>query len=291
MDIKQLGLIVFNIMTPAIPEQVFYIFFSLFLMNKTEYLRITPVNVRKMLVTGAVVAAVAVPLRVYLPSLADSGLMIPVGLIITWTTFLFTYRVTVISEILKAFACITISFIINLLFQMAYIPLLMYGTDTNLEAVTQLGITSFIWSMPEVVMIFSVMSIITVKRNFGVNVNFMRILTRNRVVMSITISLLVFNVVFLAVMSKLIGFDKILFQLSFFNQLLVIAMVVIFPIINISMLVITVYSNYYRETMRVMLSKERISTLVKILGVYAEEKDYEKLDNIVNDLQKQVYYI
>lgn len=291
MDFVQLGLIIFNIITPSIPEQVFYIFFALFLMNKTEYIRLNPGNIRKILVTAAAVAAIAVPLRVYFPVLTDLGLLFPTGLIITWIFVLIAYRISEVKEILKVFVCITLSFIINLIFQLAYIPLLMYGTNINLSIVSQLGITSFLWSLPEVVMIFSVISIITVTKNIGNRVTILKILTRNKVVMGITISLLIFNVVFLAIMSKLIGFDKILLELKFTIQLVIIVMVVIFPIINISLLIIAVYSNYYRETLRVMLSKERLSTLVNILGVYAEERNYNKIDNIVNDLQRQVYYI
>ncbi|OGO79819.1 MAG: hypothetical protein A2Y21_03405 [Clostridiales bacterium GWC2_40_7] len=291
MDFSQIGLIIFNIITPSIPEQIFFIYFTLFLMGKTEQTGLNSKNLRRMLICAAVVSSFAVPLRVYYPALAEQGMLLPIGIIATWISVILAYRISGILNLLKAFVCIILSFVAVTIFQFSYVPLLMYGTKTSLEVVSQLGITSFIWSLPEVVMILTVLSFIAFKKNIYKNINLLMILTRNKVVMTVTIILLVFNIAFLATMCKLIGFDKIIYDLPFISQLLIIAIVIMFPILNVYLLIIVLYSNYYKETIRVMLSKDRLNTLVSILGVYAEERNFEKIDNIVNDIHKQVHYI
>ena len=66
------------------------------------------------------------------------------------------------------------------------------------------------------------------------------------------------------------------------------ALVIIFPVMNISLLIVVIYSVYYRYSIRLLLSKERISTLVSVLAVYTEEKNYGKIDSLVTDLHNQV---
>ncbi len=291
MDFSRIGFIIFNIITPSIPEQIFYIYFTLYLLGKSEETRLKPANILKICIVSAAIATLSVLLRTYFPVLAGSGFLMIIGLIVTWGSLVFAYKISVIKEILRAFVCMILSFIVVTIFQTIYVPLLLYGTNTGIQALSQPGVTPFLWSLPELAMIFSVIAILAVRKNTNTRVRFLMILSRNKVVLAISIALLLFNVIFLAVMIKLICFDKILLDINFINQLLIIVTVVIFPILNVSLLMIALYSNYYRETMRLLLSRDRINTLVNILGVYAEEKNYDKIDSIVNDLYKQVHYI
>lgn len=291
MDLSRIGLIIFNIITPSIPEQIFYIYFSLYLLGRTKDIKVRRGNIIKICIVSAIIAVFSVLLRTFFPILAKSGFLLIIGLLVTWGSFILAYKIAGIKEMLKAFVCMIISFIVIPIFQTIYIPLLLYGTNTSIEEMYKPGITPFIWSLPELTMIFCVISILAVRKNINDRAKFLMILSRNKVVLTISIALLLFNIIFLAVMIKLICFDKILLTVGFINQLLIIVIVVTFPILNVSLLMVVLYSNYYRETIRVLLSKDRINTLVSILGVYAEEKNYEKIDSIVNDLHKQVHYI
>ena len=187
--------------------------------------------------------------------------------------------------------CTAFGLICVAIFQISYTPLLLFGTKTNLEVIGQPGITTTIWTLPETLMIFAVLSFISMKKGILKNIKLIEVLTRNKVVMTATIILLVFNITFLVIMYKLIGVDKIIFNLSFFSQVLIIAMVITFPLLNIYLLILVLYSNYYKERIRILLSKDRLNTLVSILGIYAEEKNFNKIDNIVDDLLKQVHHI
>ncbi len=291
MDFSQIGLIIFNIITPSIPEQIFYIYFTLYLFGKAEEIKLRSDNIVKISALSAVIATISVLLRTFFPDLAQSGMLLIIGLVITCGSFIVAYRISGIKEIFRSFVCMIISFIIGSIFQTIYIPLLLYGTNTGIEELYKPGIMPFIWSLPELAMIFSVISILTVRKSINLRARFLIIVSRNKVVLAISIALLLFNILFLAVMIRLICFDKILLSLSFLNQLLFIVIVVIFPVLNVSLLMVALYSNYYRETIRVLLSKDRINTLVNILEIYAEEKKYDKIEGIVNDLHKQVHYI
>ena len=291
MTLSQLGWIIFTIIVPSIPEQIFYMFFTLFLLGKADVIKINANNIKRILVPSVIVSIISVMLRTYAPFLAESGLALFIGIIITWISIFLTYRITNIREVLKTLACTILSFIFGLLFQFSYIPLLLYGTNTGVEEISKPGIMPFIWTLPEMAMIFSFISFINVRSSIHNKVNFITVLSRNRIVMTVTIILLLFNIAFLAVMVKLVCFDKILLNLAFINQLFIIVIIAVFPIINVSLILILIYSNYYRETIRVLLSKDRLNTLVNILGVYAEEKKYEKIDNIISELNKQVHYM
>ena len=134
MDFSRIGFIIFNIITPSIPEQIFYIYFTLYLLGKSEETRLKPANILKICIVSAAIATLSVLLRTYFPVLAGSGFLMIIGVIVTWGSVVFAYIISVIKDILRAFVCMILSFIVVTIYQTIYVPLLLYGTNTGLQA-------------------------------------------------------------------------------------------------------------------------------------------------------------
>jgi hypothetical protein len=286
MDWANIGFTILNSIIISIPEETFVIYLSLLILGKPEFIKIKPGNLPRFV--ACLIPAAFAPniMRWLLPQVTDYLMII--GILFIFTLIVFIYRIKDKKDILRIFIGTALSLIAVMLAQIAYTPLVMFGTGISMNEVNNTPILLFIWTLPERAIEFSLLILLTIKKNMTVKINILSILSRNKLVAFITVFLLTFNAAFLAIMGKLIFFDNILAKTSLFNIVLITALVIMFPIMNISLLAAVIYSVYYRYSIRLLLSKERISTLVSVLAVYTEERNYGKIDNLVTDLHNQV---
>ena len=82
MDFSRIGLIILNFIIPAMPEQIFPIYLTLFLLGKSEQISFRKKNIFRLLICAAITSAIAIVLRLNIPFLAESGIIFPMGIII-----------------------------------------------------------------------------------------------------------------------------------------------------------------------------------------------------------------
>ena len=286
MDWANIGFTILNSIIISIPEETFIIYLSLLILGKSELIKLKSGNLLRFLACVIPAALISNLLRDFLPLIKDY--LMPVGIVVIFLLIVFIYRLNEAKDILRALVSTVLSFIIMMIFQLAYVPLITFGTGISLDDLNRSLVLLFFWTLPERAMELSFLILLTVRKNMAARINIFSILSKNKMVASITLFLLTFNVAFLAIMGKLICFDNILANTSLLNIVLIIALIIIFPVMNISLLLVVIYSVYYRYSIRLLLSKERISTLVSVLAVYTEEKNYSKIDSLVTDLHNQV---
>lgn len=286
MDWANIGVTLLKSIIISIPEETFIVFLALFILGKSEFIKLKSSNLSRFI--ACLIPAAFIPnlLREFLPSIKDY--LMPIGIIAIFLLIVFIYRINDRKDVLRAFVATILSFITAMIFQLIYAPLVMFGTGISIDEINKSILLLFFWTLPERVMEFSLLILITVRKNMASKINIFSVLSKNKSVAFITLFLLIFNVAFLAIMGKLICFDNILANTSLLNIVLITALVIIFPVMNISLLLVVVYSVYYKYSIRLLLSKERINTLVSVLAIYAEEKNYSKIDSLVTDLHNQV---
>lgn len=286
MDWSHIGFTILNSIIISIPEETFIVYLALFILGKPEFIKLKTSNLPRFLACVVPAALISNLLREFLPQTKDY--MMVIGIVAVFLLIVFIYRVIDSKDILRAFIGTILSFIAVTLFQLVYAPIVMYETGINLDDINKSVLLLFFWTLPERAMEFSFLILLTVRKSMASKINIFSILSKNRLIASITLFLLIFNVTFLAIMGKLIFFDNILVNTSLLNIVMITALVIIFPVMNISLLMVVIYSVNYRYTIRLLLSKERINTLVSVLAVYTEEKNYGKIDSLVTDLHNQV---
>ena len=286
MDWANIGFTILNSIIISIPEETFIIYLALFILGKSEFIKHKAGNLPRFLACVIPAAFISNILRDFLPQTRDYLMFI--GIVIFFLLIVFIYRINDKKDLLRAFIGTILSFIAVMIFQLTYTPLVMFGTGISLDDINKSVLLLFIWTLPERAMEFSLLILLTVRKSMAARINIFSILSKNRLVALITLFLLIFNVAFLAIMGKLIFFDNILTNTSLLNIVLITALLIIFPVMNISLLIVVIYSVYYKYSIRLLLSKERISTLVSVLAVYTEEKNYSKIDSLVTDLHNQV---
>lgn len=286
MDWMHLGLSIINSIIVSIPEETFIVCFALFVLGKSEFIKLKTANLPRFI--ACVVPSAFIPnlLREFLPQTREY--LMPVGILVIFILIVSIYRLSIAKDILRAFIGTSLGIIIAMVFQMAYAPLVAFGTGISVDAINKSPLLLFFWTLPERAMEFSFLILLLARKGMASRVNILSILAKNRRVAFITLFLLVFNVTFLVIMAKLICYDNILNGTSLTNIVLIIALVIIFPVMNISLLLVVIYSVYYRYSIRLLLSKDRINTLVSVLAVYTEEQNYSKIDSLVADLHNQV---
>lgn len=289
MDWSNIFNAILNSVIVSIPEETFVIYFVLLILGRTEFIKLKANNLPRFI--ACLIPAAFVPnfLRMLLPQVKDYMMLI--GIVFIFTLIVLIYRITDIKEILRILIGTTLSIITVLIAQLTYAPLIMFGTGVDVNDVNNTPVLLFIWTLPERALEFSILLLVTLKKGMTAKINIFTVLSKNKLVASITLFLLTFNVAFLAIMGKLIFFDNILRGASLLNTVLIISLVIMFPIMNISLLLVVIYSVYYRYSIRLLLSKERISTLISVLAIYTEEKNYSKIDSLVTDLHNRVNYL
>lgn len=286
MDWANIGFTILNSIVISIPEETFIIYLSLYILGKFEFIKLKAGNLPRFI--ACVIPAAFIPnlLREFLPQSKDYLMFI--GIVAFFLLIVFIYRINDRKDVLRAFIGTILSFIVMMIFQLTYAPLITFGTGINIDDLNRSLTLLFFWTLPERVMEFSLLILLIVRKNMAARINIFSILSKNKPVAFITLFLLIFNVAFLAIMAKLICFDNLLVHTSLLNIVFITALVIIFPVMNISLLIVAIYSVYYKYSIRLLLSKERISTLVSVLAVYTEEKNYSKIDSLVTDLHNQV---
>ncbi len=289
MDWPNISNTMINFIVISIPEEIFVIYFSLLILGRREFIKLTAGNLPRFI--ACLIPAALVPnlLRTLLPQVTDY--LMPIGIVFIFLLIVSIYKITDKKEILRAFVGASLGIIAIMLAQLTYIPLLMLGTGLSIDDVNNSPGLLFIWTLPERTMEFSILVLFTVRKSMATRVNILSILSKNKLVASITLSLLTFNVAFLAIMGKLIFFDNILRGASLLNTILLISLVIMFPIMNISLIFIVIYSIFYRYSIRLLLSKEKIKTLINALAIYTEEKNYSKINSLVTDLHNRVDFL
>lgn len=286
MDWANIGITILKSIIISIPEETFIIYIALYILGKFEFIKLKSSNLPRFMACVIPLAFISIILRDLLPFLTDY--LMPIGIIIAFLLIVFIYKVHERKEVLRAFVGTILGFILIAMCQIIYVPLVLFGTGISLETINKSILIVFLWTLPERVMEFSILVLLTLRKSMAAKINIFSILSKNRLIAFTTLFLLTFNVIFLVIMGKLICFDNLLVGSSLLAIVSIIALIIIFPVMNISLLIVVIYSVYYKYSIRLLLSKERMSTLVNVLAVYTEEKNYSKIDNLVTDLHNQV---
>lgn len=277
--------IIINTLLVSIPEELYMVMFTLIMVGEFEYWK--EPECKRLINRFDYV-------RVFLPTIVGaliSNIIINVGLnygVYHFITPLVIYIFIVLTNdvlgdasavkwMFKALIFFMIAYLSIGIFEIAYIPLILYGTGMTMSNISDNLLIYFIISLPTRVFQFSLLSFIISRKRTQMKGLLIRNILSQPTLAVILFLLIFFNIIFLQIMCKAIIFDKVLIEISRISQALIIACTVMFPMLNISAFLLGYYMIQNKETKdRKSASKELQNLIIKM----NEYNNCGKFDNI-----------
>ncbi|WP_207659279.1 hypothetical protein [Anaerobacterium chartisolvens] len=144
-----------------------------------------------------------------------------------------------------------------------YIPIVIYGTGNSMYEINNNPFLNFALSLPAIIMQYLALAILIAKKRTLSKTIIFKTIFESKLLSTITIFLLIFDIGLMLAIGKLVVFDKILINYSLFVQLLVIISTFLFPILNISVLIWSVYYISNKEKSRQEKASDSIRCLIE----------------------------
>lgn len=277
-----------NILLASIPEETFLLVFSLIVMKRFDLLALKKANIIKSAVIIVALATSSTILRA--ASILDGNIAPFYGLFFVFflTTILFGIRSP--KGILKAFLSVCAAFLAVMAMELLIFPVLNSIPGFNAEEANKLGWMPIVLSIPERVMQIILVTTLLLKRQSFMKLGFFKVISRNKPFAYITGGLVFFNLIFLYIMFKLVFYNNILGGTPAIMQVLVVVLVIVFPLLNMSVLigVINYFVNKYTST-RVYVQEETrvLRVLVHTLLKQQRYADVDiQLESFVDEVRK-----
>jgi hypothetical protein len=275
-----------NTIVVSIPEEAFLVILTLILMRRFDLLEFKKANILKILLVVIPIAFVSNILRGLVGF--DMSFVSVVGFGGIFILVVLVYRLHKVSNILKAFLSVTISFIVGMAIQLLYVPFIIYGTSVTMEELNQVGTASFIVSIIDRVAHISILCFLFLKKRSFIKLNFFKVITRNKILARISAIITLLNLVFIYVMCMLIYYDKILLNLKASTQLIIIVAIIVFPVINLSFIFGVLNYSVNKYTFAKVYIHEESRVLRVLVQVLLKQRMYEKIDAELESFENEV---
>ena len=296
--------IIINTLFVSIPEELYLVMFTLIMVGEFEYWKES--ECKRLINRFDYV-------RVFLPTVAGallSNILINTGLnsgIFQFLTPLLMYVIIVFTNdifgdasaikwMVKAFIFYMIGFLSVGIFELLYIPLVLYGTGKTLFQLNNSFLPYFLLSLPSRFLQYSLLLYLISRKRTLLKGRLVKNLLSSPLLIIIFFLLLLTNISFLWIVYKVIVFDKVLISIPSLSQVFIVMSIVIFPMLNISGFLWSSYFLKNKEVKDKKVASEKLNKLLKDIESYTNNSKYDnirwKLNEIgvgIEDVAKNLY--
>ena len=277
-----------NILLASIPEELFLVVFPLIVMKRYDLLVLKRANVLRIAAIVVVTACSTTILRA--ASILDANFTPLYSIFLIFLSMILLFGIKSPKGILKAFLSVCAAFLAVFAMEILIFPVLNSIPGFNAEEANKLGPMPIVLSIPERVMQIILVTMLLLNRRSFMKLGFFKVVSRNKPLAYIAGGLVVFNLIFLYIMFKLIFLNNILTGTDAVMQALVVALVIVFPLLNMSVLlgVINYSVNKYTST-RVYVQEETRVLRVLVHTLLRQQRYGEvdiELESFVDEIRK-----
>ena len=280
--------LIINILIVSIPEETFLTVCTLILMNRYDLIEPKKGNILRIASIVLPIAFMSDILRGFVGM--DLNIMPFLAMGMLFFLILLVYRIKTSKGILKAFVSTCISFVIIIILQMMFFPLISATTNITAEMLNKPGIIIILVTLPERILEAVIITLFVVKKRSFTKLGLFKVFSRNPLLAYISGGIVFMNLLFVYIMIRLIYLDRILNDLNMILQIIVISIIILFPILNMTVLlgVINYSVNKLMHT-KVYIQEESkvLRVLVKLLLEQERYKDIDAhLDSFIEEVKK-----
>jgi len=176
-----------------------------------------------------------------------------------------------------------------------YTSIILYSTNLTMVEVNNNITLNFVMSLPARVIQYTLLIYFVLIKRTVLKGNIFKIFTSNHLLMNLFIFIVILNSAFLAILYKIIIYNKVLINLPNIIKAIIIMGVMTVPVLNITGFIL---ATYYLENKALISKKKTSNTLENILNdikTYTVNNNYEtiqwKLKDICTKIEDAVDYI
>jgi hypothetical protein len=268
--------LILNIVLASIPEETFFVVFSLIIMKRYDLLALKKANIFRIIIIVVVVASSSTILRT--SSILDAYLAPLYGVFSIFLFIIILFGIKTPKGILKAFLSVCAAFLTAIAMEILVFPILNSIPDFNAEEANKPGIMLIVLSIPERVMQIILVTMLLLKKQSFMKLGFFKVISRNKPLAYITGGLVIFNLIFLYIMFKLIFFNNILTGTAAVTQVLTVALVIVFPLLNMSVLLGVINYSVNKYTYTRLYVQEETKVLRVLVRTLLQQQRYSEVD-------------
>ncbi len=303
LDFASIFNLILNILFVSIPEEICLVMIILIFLKQFEFIKVDYEIANSFRFEIQKIEVIKFSIPVLIMSILSNVLkfigvgatpVLFISILIVIIAIIITYKLQSVSSILKSIAFTVLGFTILMISESIYIPLILYTMNKTIAEINNSFLTNFLLSLPSRLIQITIILFVLLRKTTFMKANLIKPIIKNKSLSIISLTTVIFNVVLLAILGKLIIFDRILIDMPLYIQLGVIILTVSFPFINILCLVIAIYfvankSSQKEHTARVEFndSLEKIKVFAS-LGKYEEVKIMlDRLDNSIREIYQR----
>lgn len=282
MDIEYVLSIIFHIFFVSVPEQLFLILFSLILINRQElFTKLNKQKVLKLAVMALVPAVISVLMRAI--NGLDMSLLALIGITIVFVTIALGYNIRGARKIGILLGAVIMSFICEIIIQLIYTPLVLYGTSVSVNALNQPGFLTFVWLLPERAIETLLIMVMLLNKSSVYRIKLYKVIWDNKFLAWAFMILVTMDFAIIYWFAKSILLDKILIELKPLIQISVVAYGILIPVTSTSLfLVITyIFAEHKVDEKAFMCSEAKV--LKELINLLIKEGRYKEIPEVMND--------
>lgn len=280
-----------NLILNSIPEETFLVMFCLLLINQFDFLSYKSPKTRRfqkydLALMCIPILSVAIVSNILRFSNIDLILVPVISFFVCLIAIVITYKLYFnIFDILKAFVCLLIGFIVLMIIESLYIPALLYITGSTVKDMNSSLLTNFVCSLPAKMIQFLVILYIYLRKSTILKANVFKAIMSSRVLQISTTCLLLFNFILILILSNLIGFKKALISLPFNVQAYIIVSMLLFPMVNLSTYFGCIYYKTNKDAQDRYLLYLYIKNHIEHVRNLSKKGKYESFQKAVMDIE------
>lgn len=261
--------ILLQIIIVAFPQAACTIAFCLLMTNKFDLLVVDETS-GKLKISSIALLKLAIPsfclafLSIVLRSLRVVLFLVPIILLSsTYITILITYRINKLSEALKLFVSFLLYSIIIGIIEVIVTPIIISIKGITVYDVFDSFYINLISSIPCIISLFFIDVVIFIRKKTLINISIIKSIAESKVLIITSVILIIANSTHIAVYTMILN-DKLLKVYSTNQQILMNAVLMTFPAINLGGIWFLLYSVKYKEAIDMRVQRDEMIKKISI---------------------------
>lgn len=284
--------IIINTLFVSIPEEIYWVMFTLILAGEFEYWKepeckklIHSWDYGRILIPAVIAALLSNILRY---AGLDFGFISLIPLAVCYIAIVLTNDVFGDASALKWMGRVFIFFIIGFMSigisEFIYVPFILYGTGKTIQEINNDILINFLVSIPAKIIQFSILLYFVSRKRTLLKGNLFSHIFSSPVLSVLSSMIIAFDLSFLFIAYKLIVYEEILVNIPHVSRFTIIVGVILFPILNISAFIWGVYYMKNREMIDKKAACEKLVSLLNEIKSYANNENYDNIKWKLNEL-------
>lgn len=297
LQLETVQKIIINTLLVSIPEELFLVMFILIMLGEFEYWKedeckkiINNWDYSRILIPTIVAALLSNILRY---TIVDFDISTPVSIIVFYILIILTNDIfgdaSCAKWMGKAFIFLIFGSLIMFVIEFSYIPFVLYSSGKSINEINNDVMLNFVVSIPSRLIEFIIIAVFIIKKRTLMKAKIIGLIFENRILATFTIVIAIFSFSIALLMAKLIGYEKVLGNITPSLRFIIIIGICIFPIINISGLVWCVYYVENRAFQKQKVTRDKLNNILNNVKICTANDNYDtikwKLNEIVMDIE------